>query len=220
MLPLVGILRAEGGPLAGRSFVVDRSPFHIGRSADSNLVVSDTPVSRRHASLELQGGRWFLRDLGSSNGTFLNRQAIDDSPQPLHDGDLVGIGDSVFLFTTQAPQVAGAQAHRPLAATSQQRRLGWVVAAAIVVLLIVLAIAAVLLFGGPAGKEEKAGSTPGLLLTGVPTGLSSALPAIQMTAGLPTGQVPLLTDIPTELAIPSVEIPLSTGLPAIPLLTP
>ena len=212
-----GILRAESGPLAGQSFALDRSPFTIGRSADSDLVVPDTPVSRRHACLELQGDRWFLRDLGSSNGTFLNRQAVKDSPQPLRGGDLVGIGDSVFLFMTQAYQPPQALGHTGQPVASQQRRSGYILAAAIAIVLVTLAVVAVLLFSGLSGKGNEAGSTPGLpsigLPTGLPsiglpTGLPSALPTIQLPTGMPSLEVP--TGFPTGLPIP-------TGLPSIPL---
>ena len=222
-----GILRAESGPLAGQSFALDRSPFTIGRSADSDLVVPDTPVSRRHACLELQGDRWFLRDLGSSNGTFLNRQAVRDTLQPLRNGDLVGIGDSVFVFAAQAPQaaspagdlcqVAQPQGRRAQPATSRQGRSGWILVAAIAIVLVTLVVVAVLLFSGSSGKGDEAGSTPGLpsigLPTGLPsiglpTGLPSALPTIELPTGMPSLEVP--TGFPTGLPIP-------TGLPSIPL---
>lgn len=222
MTSRTGILHAESGPLAGQSFALDRSPFSIGRSADNDLVVPDTLVSRQHSGLELQGDRWLLRDLGSSNGTFLNRQAIKDIPQPLRSGDLVGIGDSVFIFTaqgSQAAQMAQAQGRTAQPVASQQRRSGWVVAAVIAVVVVALIVAAVLLFGGLAGKEE-AGSTPGLPSIGLPTGLPSigiptGLPSIEIPTGLPSAlpslQVP--TGFPTGLPIP-------TGLPAIPLPNP
>ena len=209
LLKSSSLIRAESGPLAGQSFALDRSPFNIGRSADNDLVAPDTLVSRQHACLELQGDRWLLRDLGSSNGTFLNHQAVKDNPQPLRNGDLVGIGDSAFVFVTQTHQVSLAQERTGRPVASQQRRSGWLVAVVIAVVLVMAVVAAVLLFSGLAGKEKEAGSTPGLPSIGLPTGLPSALPTIQM----PTG-------FPTDLPLPTGELPLPTGLPAIPLLTP
>lgn len=201
-------IRAESGPLAGQSFVLDRSPFCIGRVGGNELVVPDTSVSRRHACLELQGGRWFLRDLGSSNGTLLNRQTVKDNPQLLSSGDLVGIGDSLFLFTqfNQALQAAE-RAGRP--AGSQQRRSVWIIAAVIAVVLVAVIVAAVLLFNGQGDDQEQLGSTPGLPSIQLPTGLPSVLPTIQVPTGLPTG-----------LPMPTGELPLPTGLPAIPLPNP
>ena len=202
------MIRAESGPLARQSFALARSPFSIGRSADNDLVVPDTLVSRQHACFELQGDRWFLRDLGSSNGTFLNRQAVKDSRQPLRGGDLVGIGDSVFLFMTQAYQVPQALGHTGQPVASQQRRSGYILAAAIAIVLVTLVVVAVLLFSGLSGKGNEAGSTPGLPSIGLPTGLPSALPTIQLPTGMPSLEVP--TGFPTGLPIP-------TGLPSIPL---
>jgi len=203
------VIRAESGPLAGQSFALDRSPFSIGRSADNDLVVPDTLVSRQHSGLELQGDRWLLRDLGSSNGTFLNRQAVKDSPQPLRDGDLVGIGDSVFRFTTQLQQVTQAQGHAAQPVAAQQLRPGWIMAVVIVVVLVMVIVAAVLLFNGLAGKERGVGATPGLPSIGLPTGLPSGLPTVKVPTGFPTG-----------LPLPTGELPIPTGLPAIPLPKP
>ena len=200
------VIRAESGPLAGQSFALDRSPFSIGRGAGNALVVPDTLASRQHASLELQGERWFLRDLGSSNGTFLNRQAVSDSPQPLRSGDLVGIGDSVFVFTTDIQQIPRPQAPGGQPVASQRQRSTWIMAAAIAIVLVIVIVAAVLLFNGLAGKDQETGATPGLPSLGLPTGLPSAFPSLEV----PTG-------FPTELPLPTGGLSLPTGLPDIPL---
>ena len=200
------VIRAESGPLAGQSFALDRSPFSIGRSADNDLAVPDTLASRQHASLELQGDRWFLRDLGSSNGTFLNRQAVSDSPQPLRSGDLVGIGDSVFVFTTDIQQIPHPQAPGGQPVASQRQRSTWIMAAVIAIVLVIVIVAAVLLFNGLAGKDQEAGATPGLPSLGPPTGLPSAFPSLEV----PTG-------FPTELPLPTGGLSLPTGMPDIPL---
>jgi hypothetical protein len=72
----------------------------VGRSEDCDLRVDEPSVSKYHASL-----RWVpppaapsLRDLGSTNGTFLNARAIDDSEALLGDGDALSFGDAQFLF--------------------------------------------------------------------------------------------------------------------------
>jgi hypothetical protein len=62
----------------------------IGRSSACALVLGDDTVSRRHAELRLEGGRWLLRDLGSANGTFVNgRQVVEAEVRP---GDVVHLG--------------------------------------------------------------------------------------------------------------------------------
>jgi FHA domain/Domain of unknown function (DUF1707) len=62
----------------------------IGRSSACHLVLSDDTVSRRHAELRAEDGRWLLRDLGSSNGTWVNgRRVMEAEVRP---GDLVQLG--------------------------------------------------------------------------------------------------------------------------------
>jgi pSer/pThr/pTyr-binding forkhead associated (FHA) protein len=63
------------------------------------IVLEDAFASSRHARIERQGGAVVLEDLGSTNGTYLNDELLS-GPQPLHAGDRVRIGDSVFTFTT------------------------------------------------------------------------------------------------------------------------
>ena len=62
----------------------------IGRSSRCQLVLADETVSRRHAELFLDGGRWLLRDLGSANGTWVNgRRVVEAEVRP---GDVVHLG--------------------------------------------------------------------------------------------------------------------------------
>ena len=77
----VGLL--EAGALA-------QAHLTIGRSSACELVLADDTVSRRHAELFLDGGRWILRDLGSSNGTWVNgRRVVEAEVRP---GDEVHLG--------------------------------------------------------------------------------------------------------------------------------
>ena len=89
--------------------VVERAPGHqagsrydisggatLGRG-DVEIVLEDPFASSRHARVERQGGVTVLEDLGSTNGTYLNEELLR-GPQPLHAGDRIRIGDSVFTF--------------------------------------------------------------------------------------------------------------------------
>jgi pSer/pThr/pTyr-binding forkhead associated (FHA) protein len=67
----------------------------FGRLADCDVVVAGRGVSREHAELVREGGAWTIRDLGSSNGTFVNDQRVES--QRLHPGDLLGIGPEVTV---------------------------------------------------------------------------------------------------------------------------
>jgi len=79
----------------------------IGRSSDNRLVLQDERVSRRHALIHLQGdGEWWLVDLGSSNGTYVNRARISQ-PMLLRDGDRLEFGPFALVFRqSQAPVAA------------------------------------------------------------------------------------------------------------------
>ncbi|HEY8685576.1 MAG TPA: DUF3662 and FHA domain-containing protein [Chloroflexota bacterium] len=73
-----------------QSYAVLRSPTKIGRLADNDIVLSDKRVSRHHAELVQQSGRWVVRDTGSTNGTALNGKMIKEAP--LKPGDKVSLG--------------------------------------------------------------------------------------------------------------------------------
>ena len=65
----------------------------------AEIRLEDPFASSRHAQLLRQGGLVVLEDLGSTNGTYLNEEALH-GPAPLHPGDRVRIGDSEFTFET------------------------------------------------------------------------------------------------------------------------
>ncbi|MDQ6836419.1 MAG: FHA domain-containing protein [Actinomycetota bacterium] len=68
----------------------------LGRG-DVEIHLEDPFASSRHARISREGQVVVLEDLGSTNGTYLNEQALD-GPQPLHDGDRIRIGDSEFSY--------------------------------------------------------------------------------------------------------------------------
>ena len=94
--PLFTLLMSEG-PQAGRCFPFYRETIYLGRREDNDLVLDDPLVSRHHALISSKGGQFFIEDLGSINGTFLNNEEIT-APQRLHDGDIIGLGDVELLF--------------------------------------------------------------------------------------------------------------------------
>jgi hypothetical protein len=91
-------LRVESAPgfQAGTVYDIGRGAT-LGRGDQCEIKLEDNFASTRHARLVPQGDAIVLEDLGSTNGTYLNGQAVT-GPQPLHDGDRVRIGDSEFTF--------------------------------------------------------------------------------------------------------------------------
>jgi pSer/pThr/pTyr-binding forkhead associated (FHA) protein len=64
------------GSLAGTSITLGTTPITIGRANDSTLVLTDEYASNRHARLFPRDGQWYVEDLGSTNGTFLDRVKV------------------------------------------------------------------------------------------------------------------------------------------------
>jgi pSer/pThr/pTyr-binding forkhead associated (FHA) protein len=86
----------SGGGRAGEVFSLQRERTTVGRSPDCDIFLDDVTVSRRHAVISEQDGRFAIEDLGSLNGTFLNRSRIEQAQ--LSDDDEVQIGKYRLVF--------------------------------------------------------------------------------------------------------------------------
>jgi two-component system cell cycle response regulator len=84
------------GPLLGRTFAIEQSALTIGRSGQCDIQIEDDNVSRKHAEIDIRDGQVWLKDLKSTNGSFVNSKRVTEIP--LHDGDLVLIGGVLFKF--------------------------------------------------------------------------------------------------------------------------
>lgn len=77
---------------------VGRNRVIIGRSPDSDVVVSADDVSRRHAVLWREGGDCYVRDLGSANGTYVDGVRLGSEPLAIGHGSTLGISEHAFRF--------------------------------------------------------------------------------------------------------------------------
>ncbi len=84
------------GPNAGSKFVLEGEVTRAGRHPDSDIFLDDITVSRRHAEIVRSGDGYSVRDAGSLNGTYLNRERIEDAP--LANGDELQIGKFRLVF--------------------------------------------------------------------------------------------------------------------------
>ncbi|MBV9312390.1 MAG: FHA domain-containing protein [Pseudonocardia sp.] len=83
------------GALAGTRVTLDSRPIMLGRADDSTLVLDDDYASTRHARLSLQGEEWYVEDLGSTNGTYLDRAKVN-GPTRVPLGVPIRIGKTVI----------------------------------------------------------------------------------------------------------------------------
>jgi hypothetical protein len=84
-------LVVTAGQLAGTRITLDEAQITIGRAEDSTLVITDDYASARHARLVPRSGQWFVEDLGSTNGTYLDRGKVS-GPTPVPLGVPIRIG--------------------------------------------------------------------------------------------------------------------------------
>jgi pSer/pThr/pTyr-binding forkhead associated (FHA) protein len=91
-----GKLIVLAGPSPGSEYVLDKTITNIGREGGTDLVLNVPGVSRRHARILNKDGNYYLEDIGSSNGTFLNGQAVA-AAQQLASGDEIALGNTVKL---------------------------------------------------------------------------------------------------------------------------
>ena len=91
------------GPNAGSRFLLDSEFTSAGRHPDSDIFLDGVTVSRRHAEFYRHGDRFTVRDVGSLNGTYVNRERIEEAE--LFGGDEVQIGKFRLLFMTRSPEV-------------------------------------------------------------------------------------------------------------------
>jgi pSer/pThr/pTyr-binding forkhead associated (FHA) protein len=94
--PETGLLIVSRGPKSGSRYALDAPTITAGRHPKSDIFLDDITVSRRHAEIYRRGPKYFVRDVGSLNGTYVNRKRIDDVE--LHDGDQLQIGMFKLAF--------------------------------------------------------------------------------------------------------------------------
>ncbi len=88
-------LVVTAGNLAGTMITLADQQITIGRASDATLVLTDDYASTRHARLFPQNGDWIVEDLGSTNGTYLDRQKVTQ-PMPIPVGVPIRIGKTVL----------------------------------------------------------------------------------------------------------------------------
>ena len=78
-------------------YPLDTEHIIIGRSEKCDISINDLYMSTRHVQLCFEDGEWYIADLGSTNGTYINGRKMKDEPLILDSGDTIKIGQLEFL---------------------------------------------------------------------------------------------------------------------------
>ncbi len=93
------LIVVKRGPNAGSRLLLDQPVTSIGRNRDSDIFLDDVTVSRRHAEFRRENGDFRVVDIGSLNGTYLNRKPVESAV--LASGDEIAIGKFRLVFLTR-----------------------------------------------------------------------------------------------------------------------
>jgi hypothetical protein len=109
--PTSALLIMHRGPSAGARFLLDAERTTAGRSPDADIFLDDVTVSRKHVEFVREGDGFIVRDVGSLNGTYVNRSRIEQAT--LHAGDEVQVGKFRMTFhpspARRTPPPAGSE---------------------------------------------------------------------------------------------------------------
>lgn len=100
-----GLLVVDEGPKSGSRYALDAEVITAGRHPESDIFLDDVTVSRRHVEISHTGSSYRAKDVGSLNGTYINKQLIED--EALVDGDELQIGRFKLIFFHGTGQTAG-----------------------------------------------------------------------------------------------------------------
>ena len=98
-----GVLVVRSGDLTGARFTLSKPITRIGRGPDSDILLDDITVSRSHAEVFINEGGLFVRDLGSLNGTYVNRVIIEKAA--LVHGDELQVGKFHMILFSKADKI-------------------------------------------------------------------------------------------------------------------
>jgi hypothetical protein len=110
------VIAIISGPEDGRVSECDEEPIVLGRHG--TLQLADHKVSKRHAQLRCDGGEWYIEDMGSRNGTYVNGDRVD-RPRRVSEGDKLALGMTVMVISRLAPAPRPGAAPPPADEASQ-----------------------------------------------------------------------------------------------------
>ena len=113
-------LTVRQDPSSEQEYPLGEGAVVLGREAFNDIVVFDPEVSRRHTQISFQEGRYIIEDLGSTNGTFVNGRRLN-APTPLHNGDVIEMGEAARIIFSSTDDPYGETVARPDAAQEMDK---------------------------------------------------------------------------------------------------
>lgn len=96
LLPGTALLISTRGAVSGSRYLLDEDVVSVGRDSHADILLDDSTVSRAHAMFKCNNGVFSIADAGSLNGTYVNRERVDEAV--LHNGDEIMIGKFRLVF--------------------------------------------------------------------------------------------------------------------------
>lgn len=90
-----------------KEIALDKTSVTVGRKADNDIVIDNPAISGHHCRIALEGGTYYVEDLESTNGTYVNEKRVKKSG--LHNSDVVGLAKHALVFVDEAEQEAAAK---------------------------------------------------------------------------------------------------------------
>jgi hypothetical protein len=91
------VLTVTEGPFANQHWTLNKEEMFIGRDEDCEIVLNERQISRKHVRITREGERYFIYDLDSRNGTWVNGQRLEKEPAELNDSDEIHVALAVRL---------------------------------------------------------------------------------------------------------------------------
>ncbi|WP_225888803.1 FHA domain-containing protein [Myxococcus xanthus] len=225
-------LYVERGPGAGQLVPVKQGALVIGRSSSSDLRLQHPSISRRHAHLTRRGERFFLKDLSSQNGTFLNRHRITSEVE-LMPGDEVSLGNALLRLRgpggTPALGVPAVSHDEKPPSRGALSTVGVALGAAALGsgVAALIALLSMRMAGGaehtspvppPVAPQHAAAASPTVVASGAPTRLDMEVPtagSAEKTGDTAVGAATATTENPPPEAENAPLTPKATGISAL-----
>ena len=147
------VLQALSKPFKGQRYALEKESVSVGRGKNADITLAHKSVSRKHAALDVHDNEVHVRDLGSSNGTFINNERVDDG--------VLRVGDEI-CFGRIRMQVRDANASskwpdwHDIAAAARRQRMPLLVGSGVFTVLMLLAVGVAAFWGSPQAASSAA----------------------------------------------------------------